>query len=135
MPTSTTLRAETRTITITAPATTVHRFVSDPANLPRWAPDFASHIREENGRWLVETPRGEAEIVVSGSVEQGTVDVRAAADPRPRVCSRVIASGEGSEYLFTQFFPRDAGEPAVSEQMTIVEEELQAVRDLCESPA
>ena len=133
MPISTTLRAETRTITITAPAATVHRFVSDPANLPRWAPGFAPRIREEDGHWLIETPRGETEIVVSGSPEHGTVDVRAAADPRPSVCSRVIANGEGSEYLVTLFLAPDAGEPAVTEEMTIVEEELQAVRDLCES--
>jgi hypothetical protein len=51
------------------------------------------------------------------------------------VYSRVIANGEGSEFLFTLLFAPDAPEEAVAEQMAIVEEELRTVRKLCEAGA
>jgi hypothetical protein len=42
MPTITTARAETRTITIAAPPAAVLAVVGDGARLPEWAPAFAT---------------------------------------------------------------------------------------------
>jgi len=43
--------------------------------------------------------------------------------------------GDGSEYLFTLLFAPDADETAVEAQMAVVDQELEAVRALCEPAA
>jgi hypothetical protein len=49
--------------------------------------------------------------------------------------SRVLPNGDGSEYLFTLLFAPDVDETAVEAQMAVVDQELEAVRALCEPPA
>jgi hypothetical protein len=65
----------------------------------------------------------------------GTVDIVSAVDPRRGVFTRVLANGEGSEYLFTQFFPDDTPDDAVQRQVAVVEGELRSVRAACEAAA
>jgi hypothetical protein len=45
-----------------------------------------------------------------------------------------VPNGDGSEYLFTLFFPDGTDTAAITRQMAIVDEELHAVRRLCERP-
>lgn len=44
----------------------------------------------------------------------------------------MLCNGDGAEYQFTLFFPDGTDEAAVEEQMTTVEQELEAVRAGCE---
>lgn len=132
MPTISTLRSQTRTISIDASPDAVLDLVGDPRRLPDWAPDFARSVRPEGGDWLVEDGTGESRITVRVSREHGTVDLLAAADPRRGAFTRVVPNRTGSEYLFTLFFPRETPEPAITQQMAIIEGELQTVRALCE---
>jgi hypothetical protein len=48
---------------------------------------------------------------------------------------RVVENGEGSEFVFTLIFPPGVDKAAIARQMTTVESELRAVRDLCETRA
>lgn len=66
------------------------------------------------------------------SREQGTVDLRAAANSDRGAFSRIVPNGRGSEYLFTLFFSDDTDGDVITRQMAEVEQELQAVRALCE---
>jgi uncharacterized protein YndB with AHSA1/START domain len=133
MPTTSPLgRAETRSISISAPPEAVLRVLADPDNLPRWAPAFARAVRIEDGQLLVDTGQGELAIHLAVSRPQGTVDLVSAAAPGRGAFSRVIPNGEGSEYLFTLFFAPGTDEATVQAQMVIVAEELAAVRALCE---
>jgi polyketide cyclase/dehydrase/lipid transport protein len=125
-------RAETRTISIAARPHVVLDVVADPYNLPRWAPAFARAVRPAGEDWLVDQGEGEARITVRVSRPHGTVDLLAAADHDRGAFTRVVPNGDGSEYLFTLFFAEGTDEAAVSRQMTVVEEELQRVRALCE---
>ena len=43
-----------------------------------------------------------------------------------------MPNGDGSEYLFTLFFPDGTDEDAIATQMAVVEEELRTIRALCE---
>jgi hypothetical protein len=126
-------RSETRSISIQAAPDAVLDFVGDARNLPRWAPNFARSVRPDGAHWLINAGPDEGRIDVRVAREQGTVDILSAADPRRGAFSRVVANGEGSEYLFTLFFPDPAGEDAVAAQMAVVETELRSVRDLCET--
>ncbi|MBA2554960.1 MAG: SRPBCC family protein [Geodermatophilaceae bacterium] len=127
-----TLRAETRTISIAASPSAVYAFLADPYNLPRWAPDFASAVRPSGTDWLVDQGSAEVAITVRVSPEHGTIDLLAAANHSRGAFTRVVPNGEGSEYLFTLFFAAETGEAAVEKQMTVVEEELRTIRASCE---
>ena len=124
------MRAETSSITIQAPPEDVLRFVADPFNLPRWAPGFAPSVHERDGRWFIVGDFGEREIVVTASVECGTFDLWPASDPRRGIRTRVIANGDGSEYLFTLLLEDELDSDALADQLRVVEQELAAVRAL-----
>jgi hypothetical protein len=124
------MRAETRSITIQATPEDVLRFVADPFNLARWAPGFAPAVHERDGRWFIVGDFGEREIVVTASVECGTFDLWPASDPRRGIRTRVIANGDGSEYLFTLLSDDDVEPGALADQLLVVEQELAAVRRL-----
>jgi Polyketide cyclase / dehydrase and lipid transport len=122
-------RCETRSISIAAPPSAVLDFVGDARTLPRWAPAFTTSVEPDGEHWRID---GDRLIDVRVSRERGTVDLVAAGDPRRGAFTRVIANGEGSEYLFTLQFPNGTGEDAVARQMAVVEGELRAVRDACQ---
>jgi Polyketide cyclase / dehydrase and lipid transport len=124
------MRAETRSITIQAPPEDVLRFVADPFNLARWAPGFAPSVHERDERWFIVGDFGEREIVVTASVECGTFDLWLASDPRRGIRTRVIANGDGSEYLFTLLSDDEIEPEALADQLRVVEQELAAVRRL-----
>lgn len=126
------LHTHTRSITIAATPQAVFDVVSDPATLPSWAPGFARAVRPEDDHWVIENDQGEARIRFRTSREHGTVDILSVVDPAQAAYSRVLPSGAGSEYQFTLQFPADTPEEAVTQQMAVVDAELEAVRSLCE---
>jgi len=131
-------RPETKSISIDAPRQTVLHFVADARNLPKWAPAFAPTIRPEGDAWVVGGRAGSdngPRVVVRTSDEHGTVDFLAAGMPAGveiGAFSRIVANDDGSEYFFTLFFPLDATDEAVAQQMAVVERELETVKSVCE---
>jgi hypothetical protein len=125
--------AHTRSIAVAASPATVLAYLSDYRNLPHWAPSFAPSIRERDGQLLVRREDGgEFAIRLEVSTERGTVDIVSAVDPRRGAFTRVIPNGEGSEYVFTLFFDPSTEPEAIAAQMMVVDDELAAVRDVCE---
>jgi hypothetical protein len=135
MPTKQTDRAETRSISIAAPPAAVLALVADPLRLPEWAPAFARAVQPDGDDWLIDTGEGQTRITVRVSAEHGTVDLLRATDPTRGAFSRVVHNHDGSEYLFTLFFPDGTADTAIARQMATVEGELEAVRGLCEAEA
>jgi uncharacterized protein YndB with AHSA1/START domain len=133
MPATGPQRSETRTISIATPPATVLDLVGDPLQLPRWAPAFAGAVRPAGDDWLVAGAAGEARVAVRVARAQGTVDIVAARRPSEGAFTRVIPNGDGSELIFTLCFPDGTAEPAIEQQMAVVEDELRAVRSLCEA--
>jgi Polyketide cyclase / dehydrase and lipid transport len=125
-------RSETRSISIAAEPHAVLAFLADPRQLPVWAPNFAESVRQDGGELVVSSGEDEIRIRMRVSHEHGTVDLLAAKDPRIGAFSRVIPNGGGSEYLFTLLFADGTPRADIDRQMSIVEEELQAVRAHCE---
>jgi uncharacterized protein YndB with AHSA1/START domain len=124
-------RSETRTVSIAAPPRAVLDVVGDPRRFPDWAPAFARSVRPEGDDWLVNSGAGERRIRVVVAPDQGTVDLLDAGRPTRGAFLRVLPNGEGSELVFTLFFPDGTAEQAVIQQMAVVEDELRAVRSLC----
>ena len=133
MHTISTLRSETRTISIATPPATVLDVVGDARRLPSWAPAFARTIRPDGAHWIVDDGERELRIAVRVDRDHGTVDLLSAEDDRRGAFARVLPNGGGSEFLFTLFFGPGTDEDAVARQMTVVEEELRSVRALCEA--
>jgi uncharacterized protein YndB with AHSA1/START domain len=127
-------RAETRTRAIAAPPAAVLDVVADARRLPEWAPAFARAVTPDGGHWRVDTGAGELVIDMVVSREAGTVDlVRAGGGTDVGARLRALASGGGTELLFTIIFPDGAGEDAIAAQMAVVERELETVGGLAEA--
>ncbi|MEU4371748.1 SRPBCC family protein [Micromonospora chersina] len=105
---------------IDRPAAEVYAFVSDPRNLPRWAPGLGSSVVCEDGEWFVETPEGRARVTFAPRNEYGVLDheVVTPSGETVYVPLRAIADGDGCEVVFTvrrspgmtdAEFDRDAG--------------------------
>ena len=90
-------------------------------------------MRERHGHWFVAGDRGEFEISVLTSDELGVFDLWPAADPRRGIRTRVIANGDGSEYVFTLLLDDDIDAAGRARQLDVVEQELAAVRDLLQA--
>jgi uncharacterized protein YndB with AHSA1/START domain len=135
MPTESLGHAETRSISIAAPPETVLQLVGDPRRLPDWAPAFASAVEPDGQDWLIDSGESRFRIRVQVSLEQGTVDLLRPNDPSRGARMRVLNNADGSEFVFTLVFPAGADEEFITRQMTTVEDELRAVRALCEAQA
>lgn len=106
------MRAATQTTSIDAPADAVFAFVADPANLPRWAVEFAKEVKEvtandaKDGLWLVTTADGQGQVSLRPVTDKtlGVVDwhVILPGGVESVVYSRVVPRGAGSEFVFTQ---------------------------------
>ncbi|MEV6282808.1 SRPBCC family protein [Kribbella sp. NPDC051770] len=128
MPTNITI---SRSIAIDATPAEVFAFVADPHNLPHWAPRAVDTVEPAGGTWLFRSGDTERHVIVRTSQEHGTVDL--ISPEGPGVYTRVIPNGTGAEYQFTLFFPEGSSQDAVEAQSTVIEEELETVRTLCEA--
>jgi hypothetical protein len=122
-------RSETRQISIQAPPAAILDLVGDARALPRWAPNFATTVQPDGDHWIV---NGELHIDLRVDRTYGTIDILRVEHPQTGAYSRVVPNGEGSEFLFTLFFPDGSEDAAVTRQMEVVEEELRTIRALCE---
>jgi len=84
---------------------TVSRVAGDPANLPAWAAGLSTGIRQEDGRWITDSPLGVVEVTFTGPVELGILDhdVTLPDGSVVRNPFRIVANDEGSEAVFTLF--------------------------------
>ena len=124
--------AATRSLSINTPPEIVFALVSDPRRLPDWAPSFASAVTPAGQEWVIESGEDQFRMRVRLSREHGTIDLFRPEDGNRGAYMRVLSNGAGSEFVFTLIFPAGTPDELIAEQMTTVETELRAVRDLCE---
>lgn len=80
-----------------------YAYVSNPANLPQWAPGLGSSVEETGGQWFAETPEGRARFAFAPHNELGVLDHYLTLDSGEviYVPMRVIPAEHGSEVIFT----------------------------------
>jgi polyketide cyclase/dehydrase/lipid transport protein len=130
---ATTHRSDTRSVRIDAPPDHVFDFVSDPENLPRWAVGFCRAIRRDptaTDRWIVTTAQDDVPVRYVAERSLGVVDFVLSPAPGTEVTafSRVLPSGTGAEYVFTQLQPAGMPDDAFDAQVHALIEELQLLR-------
>ena len=85
------------------PLAEVAAFAGDPANLLRWAAGLSTGIRNDNGRWIADSPMGPVEVRFVGDVGSGVLDhdVVFPDGTVNRNRLRVRVCGSGCEVVFT----------------------------------
>jgi hypothetical protein len=129
------MRADTKTIAIHAPQQKVVEFLANPENLPRWAIGFARGVRRDGERWLVATQGGgEIGVRIAADPASGVVDFHMSPAPGIEVlaASRVVPSGDGVEYIFTQFQDSTMTDEMFAKSVQAVAHELTVLRALLE---
>ena len=128
------MRADTRTISIEAPAERVVAFLGDPVNLPRWAVGFAKAVHQTANGWVVRTGSAEMGIRIDADARRGTVDFWMSPAPGIELLapSRVVPRGPGSEFVFTQFQAPGMSDEAFASSMETLRHELVVLKALLE---
>lgn len=112
----------------------VYDFVTDPANLPRWAPGFATSVHHSDGHWTVETPDGPVRVEFVSRNALGVADHRVSTPSGPDavVHLRVIANDGGAEVLFTTFRPTAMSDERFAADAALVQGDMRTLKVLLE---
>jgi len=131
------MRSDTQTVTIEADARLVYQVLADPETLPRWAVGFCRSIRTEGGRWVAQTAQGDVGIRYATDPTSGVIDFHISPAPGVEVVanSRVVANGDGAEYIFTQFQMPGMPDHVFEANVAALKEELGVLRALMRARA
>ncbi len=125
---------ESRIITITIDRTPeeIYDFVSNPANLPRWASGLGTSIKNVNGEWVADTPNGPVKVRFAPRNDLGVLDhyVTIAPGVEVYVPMRVVPNGSGSELIFTLFRQPDMIDQKFKEDAEWVLRDLKKLKDI-----
>ena len=105
---------------IERPVSEAYDYISDPANIPEWAPGLGTSVVQEDGKWYVETPVSRIRVEFAPRNEYGVLDHDVTLPSGEVIYNplRVFANEEGCEIVFTlrktigmtdDEFERDAG--------------------------
>ncbi len=125
------MRADTQTVSVQVAPEQLFDFVVDPRNLPRWAIHFCQSVRPNaDGSWTARGEEGEVTFRVRADGKCGVVDWHLTPAPGVEVlaASRVLPSGSGATYVFTQFRAPGMPDEGFQKQISDLREELQALR-------
>lgn len=128
------MRSATRSITIATSPGKTFAFVSEPANLPLWSRSFCLSIRQEQGQWIAETPQGPIKVRIATHRQLGIADQFLSPAPGVEfmIPTRVVPNAEGSEFIFTLFQPENLSEEEYLQEVALVEQELQLLKQILE---
>jgi hypothetical protein len=131
---ATMLQSRTLSISIERHPNEVYEFVSNPENIPKWAKGLGKSVRKQGTYWIADSPQGSVKFRFAEKNNFGVVDhhVTTASGIDVYVPMRVLANGTGSEVLFTLFRLPDMTGEKYAEDMKMVEQDLQTLKDLLE---
>lgn len=128
------LRSRTLSVTIDLGPRAVYDFITDPPNLPLWAPGFARSVRWSAGQWIVETADGPVQVEFAGPNALGVADHVVTVRPGIEVLNpvRVLANGDGSEVTFTLFQAVGVSDDQFDADASLVASDLGALKAMLE---
>lgn len=124
--------SSTRSIEIAANYEKVFDFLSEVRNMPRWA-TFAKRVWVDDGKYMAETPQGEAEMWIKYARDRGEVDfhwkIQGVEDSAP---SRLQQNNGVLKYEFTIQEPLGAPKGTLEQLSSVVDEELVTLKKIAE---
>lgn len=113
----------------------VSAFAGNPANLPRWAAGLAAGIREENGRWLAESPMGAVEVRFVGDTDAGILDHEVTLPDGTAVLNqfRILSDGPHSLAVFHLRRADGTSQDAFEADSAAVQRDLETLRLVLEA--
>lgn len=132
------MAAESRhlSVPIRLSAEQVYRYVTDPANLPRWAAGLSGSIQRIGDDWIADSPMGPVRVRFVADNEFGVADhdVTLPSGETVRNPMRVIADGDGCcEVVFTVRRRPEQSAAEFEDDAAAVQRDLAALRDLLEA--
>jgi hypothetical protein len=125
-------------VSINKPADEVYLFASKPENFPAWI-EFIGSMGKEKGNngniWFAETGLGNLKIEFVPQNNFGIIDHLVTLPDGSTVNNhmRVIANGNGSEFIFTLFWMPDRTEEEFIQDAKAVERDLRTLKKILES--
>ena len=115
----------------------VYVFVSDPANLPKWATGLSGSIRNVQGKWIADSPMGKIRIRFAEKNRFGVLDHELVLETGTAISNpmRVIANGGGSEMIFTLIRQAGMSKEQFDADARWVEKDLRLLKDILEGRA
>ncbi|MBI4524946.1 MAG: SRPBCC family protein [Deltaproteobacteria bacterium] len=131
------LESKTISVSIERTPKDVYEFVSNPANLPKWASGLGTSIENVNGEWIARAPRGPVKCRFVERNDFGVLDHYVSPTPGVEVYipMRVISNGAGSELIFTLLRQPDMSDAKFQEDAEWVQRDLNALKKLLEAEA
>ena len=129
-------RSVTKSVRIACEPRAAFDFLADLGNWPRWAVvNVKSTRRSDDPHWWdMVTPHGAARLRMRADARHFILD-HDFVDPQARwtVPARVIANGEGAEFMITFFQPPSFTDAFFDEQIALVDIELAKLKALLET--
>jgi len=130
-----TVRSVTKTVRIACDPQAAFEFLADLGNWPRWAVVNVKCTRRSDDPewWDMVTPHGAARLRMRADAHHGILD-HDFVDPQANwtVPARVIANGDGAEFMVTFFQPLSFTDAFFDEQIKLVDIELAKLKELLE---
>jgi len=130
-----TLESRTFSVSINRHPDEVYAFISNPENLPQWAPAFSKSVRRAGAEWIVETPDGSMKIrfVETNAFRVADHYVIATPDLEIYVPMRVLPNGSsGSELLLTLFHQPNMSDQEFRRDIDMVTRDLDVLKMILE---
>lgn len=122
-------------IYIDRPPGRVYEFASDPRNLPRWAAGLArADVTQDGDEWIADAPFGTARIKFVAANQFGVMDhdVRLESGVTVHNPMRVVANGDGSEFVFTLIRQPGMSDEQFARDREAVESDLRTLKAVLE---
>jgi carbon monoxide dehydrogenase subunit G len=127
-------KSRTLSVSIDRSPAEVYGFVSNPENLPRWAPAFVRSVKKQGNDWIIETSDGPMRMRFVAQNELGVLDHYVKLQNGVEVFNpmRVLANGAGSEVLFTALQPATMANERFVEDVAMIERDLRTLKSVLE---
>lgn len=113
----------------------VYAFAVEPANLPRWARGLGGAVEKVGDDWVADSPSGRVKVRFAPRNDLGVLDhdvVVLGSGATFHVPMRVVASGEGSDVVFTLFREPGTSDAQYAADGATVERDLRELKRLLE---
>jgi hypothetical protein len=122
-------------VSIDRPPAEVYAFAANPENLPLWARGLSGSIANVDGEWIADSPMGKVRIRFAEGNALGVLDHDVTLESGVTVHNpmRVVASGEGSELVFTLFRRPETSDDDFAADADAVSRDLAELKRLLEA--